>query len=284
MMMSQNYAPYVPGYPTIDAARTDLNRLFYNEIRPEAVSNLPINPVWGSLPSYQQPFIGQGYPQAIAGQGYYQPTFGGYPTWQGYQWQGFGHPELSWETRYADPRYADPRYTDPRYFEGRHIDPRFVDPRLAMDPRFVVEPRYFDPRYSDYRWSYAHSSAHLYSSLAPALNVAETPDAHLLVVELPGVDVRDVSLQVAGNQLVLTAFRKPIWNNGTVTLGYHATEGRFGTLRRVFQVPAGYPTSQIQASFVNGQLTIVLPKSGVPMGATMPTANIAINAAIAAGV
>lgn len=202
----------------------------------------------------------------------------------------------------ADPRLADPRFVDPRYvadprfvadfrpleqrawdlrFDPRYsVDPRYVDPRLVADPRFVADPRLamIDPR------GWMPSSTHLYSSLAPAVNTAETPDAHLLVIELPGVDVRDITLQVAGNQLILTAFRKPIWNNGTVTVGYHATEGRFGTLRRVFPLPPGYPSSQIQANFVNGQITIVLPKAAVPMGAGVPAANVAINAAIPATV
>ncbi|MBI6545139.1 MAG: Hsp20/alpha crystallin family protein, partial [Cyanobacteria bacterium NC_groundwater_1444_Ag_S-0.65um_54_12] len=154
------------------------------------------------------------------------------------------------------------------FFHPIHSEPGYANPQFGM----------VDPRYAPI--GYPPSSTQLYSSLAPAMNVAETPDAHLLVVELPGVDIRDINLQVAGNQLILTAFRKAVWNNGTVTVAYHATEGHFGTLRRVFHLPPGYPAGQIQANFVNGQITIVLPKAGVPMGAAVPSTNVAINAAI----
>lgn len=263
---------------------------------------LPINGQIAPLGHGYQPIGGQGH--LPIGQGFlpingqpFQPLFGDVRMTD---------PRFVPDVRTIDPRYVDPRLaTDPRFagefrtleqrpwdlrpsFDPRiAVDPRFVtDPRLVADPRFAADPRFVaDPRLAmvDPR-SWMPSSTHLYSSLAPAVNTAETPDAHLLVIELPGVDVRDVTLQVAGNQLILTAFRKPIWNNGTVTVGYHATEGRFGTLRRVFHLPVGYPASQIQANFVNGQITIVLPKAAVPMGSGAPAANVAINAAIPATV
>ncbi len=109
----------------------------------------------------------------------------------------------------------------------------------------------------------------------PAVNSAETPDAFLLVVELPGVDLKDVNLQIHGSSLVLNAFRRPTWSNGTVTVNYHFAEGRFGTLRRVLPLPVGVLPGQIQANFLNGLLTIVLPKSG--SGASLPQASIVIN-------
>lgn len=113
----------------------------------------------------------------------------------------------------------------------------------------------------------------------PVCNFAETQDACLFVIELPGVDLKDITLQIHGANLVLTAFRRPTWSNGTVTVNYHLAEGRFGTLRRVLALPAGVLPGQIQANFINGMLTILLPRTG---GGTsqMPQASIVINSAV----
>ncbi|HEY9856526.1 MAG TPA: Hsp20/alpha crystallin family protein, partial [Stenomitos sp.] len=112
--------------------------------------------------------------------------------------------------------------------------------------------------------------------MVPAVNSAETPDAYLLVVELPGVDLKDVNLQIHGSSLVLNAFRRPTWSNGTITVNYHFAEGRFGTLRRMLPLPTGVLPGQIQANFVNGLLTIVLPKT-VNGANALPQASIVIN-------
>jgi len=113
----------------------------------------------------------------------------------------------------------------------------------------------------------------------PCLNVAETPDAFLAVCELPGCDLKDVNLQVQGDCLLLTAYRRPIWSNGTVTVNYHMAEGHFGTYRRLLPIPAGIAPGQIQANFVNGLLTIVFPKA-IATNGNAPVASIVINSAL----
>lgn len=113
----------------------------------------------------------------------------------------------------------------------------------------------------------------------PPVDCAETPDAYLVVVELPGVDLKDVTLQIHGGTLVLNGFRRPTWSNGTVTVNYHQAEGRFGALRRVLPLPSGVIPSQIQANFVNGLLSIILPKNA-PGSNQVPQASIVINSAV----
>ncbi|HEY9766017.1 MAG TPA: Hsp20/alpha crystallin family protein [Chroococcales cyanobacterium] len=115
----------------------------------------------------------------------------------------------------------------------------------------------------------------------PLANFAETPDANLMVVELPGIDCKDLNLQVSGNTLILTAVRHPFWQNGGSAFYYHTTEGRFGTMRRYFQLPYGISPAQIQASFINGILTVMLPKPSMGQGGGthqgMPVSNVMIN-------
>ncbi len=116
----------------------------------------------------------------------------------------------------------------------------------------------------------------------PTSNFAEMPDAYAVIVELPGVELKDVTLQLQGHQLVLTAFRKPIFAYGPSNYGYLATEGRFGSLSRAFVLPATVNRTAIRAQFGHGVLTIFLPKVTQQQGvAQMPTVSeVAINAAL----
>ncbi|MBM3267102.1 MAG: Hsp20/alpha crystallin family protein [Candidatus Sericytochromatia bacterium] len=112
-------------------------------------------------------------------------------------------------------------------------------------------------------------------------NFAETPEAYLIAVELPGIEVKDISLQVVGQQLAITAFRKPIWTSGAVTAGFTMTEGRFGTLRRSISLPPDANATGVAAQHGNGLLTITIPKTGngAAHAPGVPVANVAIQAA-----
>ncbi len=116
----------------------------------------------------------------------------------------------------------------------------------------------------------------------PTANFAEMPDAFAVIVELPGVELKDVTLQLQGHQLVLTAFRKPIFAYGPSNYGYLATEGRFGSLSRAFVLPATVNRTAIRAQFGHGVLTIFLPKVAQQQGvAPAPSVSeVVINAAL----
>jgi len=94
----------------------------------------------------------------------------------------------------------------------------------------------------------------------PKANVAETPEASIVTVELPGVELSQVSLSIHGNALVLDGVRQPGGLLGDRMISYQVAEGRFGTFRWVCPIPNGTMASQIEASLRNGLLTIVLPR------------------------
>lgn len=116
----------------------------------------------------------------------------------------------------------------------------------------------------------------------PPANFAETADAYLVAVELPGIDIKDMTLQIIGQQMELTAFRKPIWTAGPNPTGFTVTEGRFGTMRRVITLPADANVAGIQAQCGQGLLTITVPKASnaASRHSGAAVANITINSAI----
>lgn len=94
----------------------------------------------------------------------------------------------------------------------------------------------------------------------PAMNVAETSDAFRLAFELPGVDEKDINVQVDGGQLVVSAERR-FETEKTEGAEYHRVEHRYGSFARSLALPKDVRADAITASFRNGVLTVVVPKS-----------------------
>lgn len=103
-------------------------------------------------------------------------------------------------------------------------------------------------------------------SFVPRANVAETAEATLITVELPGVELGQLSLEIRGNYLVLSGFRHPGGQLGNSFAIYQWTEGRFGSFRWICPLPVNVHPGQIQATFANGLLSIVLPKATAELG------------------
>jgi HSP20 family protein len=82
---------------------------------------------------------------------------------------------------------------------------------------------------------------------APALDISERKDAYLVTVELPGVEANDLDITLEDGLLTIQGER-------------HWVERRYGAFRRSITLPAQVQAEQIEASFDNGVLQIVVPK------------------------
>ena len=80
--------------------------------------------------------------------------------------------------------------------------------------------------------------------------------------ELPGIDPKDVEVEVEGNRLTLRGQRK-IEHEGS-DKGYFHCERQYGTFIRSFTIPDGVKAEDIQAKYHNGVLEL-----SVPLPATM---------------
>lgn len=88
-------------------------------------------------------------------------------------------------------------------------------------------------------------------------DILEKKDRFVLEAELPGFKKEDVSLDVDGDYLTITATQK---NESEEKSGdYVRRERRSGTFSRSFDV-SGVKTEAITASYENGVLTVELPK------------------------
>lgn len=96
-------------------------------------------------------------------------------------------------------------------------------------------------------------------SKAPAVDVAEREKEYEITAELPGMDEKDIDVKVANGMLTIKGEKKE--EKEEKKKDYYVSERRFGSFQRSFTVPEDVAADKIDASFKNGVLTVVLPKS-----------------------
>lgn len=92
-----------------------------------------------------------------------------------------------------------------------------------------------------------------------ALDIAEKTDAFVVKASIPGVAPEDLDITVNDNMLVI---RGEVKSDETIDEGeYHVRERRYGSFARSMTLPRTVNRNEIAANYVNGVLTLTLPKS-----------------------
>ena len=95
--------------------------------------------------------------------------------------------------------------------------------------------------------------------LRPALNVAENEQNFTITAELPGVAKEDVSLTIENGVLTIAGEKKR--EEEHKDKAWHRVERVYGAFQRSLTLPKGVTGEQADATFKDGVLTVVLPKS-----------------------
>ncbi len=93
---------------------------------------------------------------------------------------------------------------------------------------------------------------------APSLDVSETRDDIVVEAEVPGIDPKDIDISLVGDTLTIRGEKK---QEEEKEENYHLMERNYGTFTRSIRLPVEVQSDKITASYKNGILTIVLPKS-----------------------
>jgi len=96
------------------------------------------------------------------------------------------------------------------------------------------------------------------SKWAPTADVVETKDAIIIKAELPGLNQKDVAVEIENNVLTLRGERK--LEKETEEKGYRRIERSYGNFSRSFTLPANVEPARIAAFFNNGLLEVSIPK------------------------
>jgi HSP20 family protein len=95
-------------------------------------------------------------------------------------------------------------------------------------------------------------------SAAPAVDVVEKDNAYEIMVELPGMDEKNVEVKVANDTLTIKGEKRE--EKEEKKKDYYLQERHFGSFERSFTVPQEVDADKIEASFTKGVLTVKLPK------------------------
>ena len=92
----------------------------------------------------------------------------------------------------------------------------------------------------------------------PRLDMVESEKDICVSVELPGVDPKDVDVEVEGNVLIIRGEKTQ--EAEVKEKNYHRVERQYGTFQRHVQLPSSVDPKEVDASFKNGVLKIKLGK------------------------
>jgi HSP20 family protein len=93
----------------------------------------------------------------------------------------------------------------------------------------------------------------------PGVNMIETDQALEVTVELPGMAPEDVKVEIHEEALWIVGEKKEEKEEKGKT--FHRIERRAGAFRRVLPLPVEVLKDKVEARFVDGILTIALPKA-----------------------
>ena len=97
------------------------------------------------------------------------------------------------------------------------------------------------------------------SEWVPAVDIAESPESYMLNAELPDVRKEDVKLAIQDGVLTMTGERRA--EKEEKNRRYTRVERSFGRFERSFTLPNAVDENKISASFSNGVLHVVVPKT-----------------------
>ena len=130
----------------------------------------------------------------------------------------------------------------PRYL-GRDIDD------VSDDLDFI-----FNHYYKARRWSILPAE----KGWKPLTDVYETDEEIVIVMDIAGISVEDIKLNLIKNILIIRGIRRP--QVGRIKRHFHKMEIDFGPFERRIELPAAVDSERTLAQYLHGFLEIHLPK------------------------
>ena len=107
-------------------------------------------------------------------------------------------------------------------------------------------------------WSSFDRSGQLFTGWSPALDLYESGDHLVAMVEVPGMRKEDIEISLHDGTLTISGERKQENTNGETA---QRTERYVGTFRRSITLPRRIDAGKVSATYENGILKVSLPKA-----------------------
>ena len=127
-------------------------------------------------------------------------------------------------------------------------------------------PQTRDPFQSLFQRVFGDSLAEFYGAdralgaSAPLTNIGETETAYELSFELPGVEEKDIHVELHDKTLTVTAERRDEREGEGKDKRWHRVEHRYGHYTRAISLPQDATADGIEAVYKKGVLTVTVPK------------------------
>jgi len=97
------------------------------------------------------------------------------------------------------------------------------------------------------------------SAWNPVVDISESDEDIVVYAEIPGLSKDEVKISIQDNVLTLSGEKKK--ENEKKGKNYHRVERSYGFFERSFSLPSSIASEKVKASYKDGILTIVLPKT-----------------------
>ncbi len=96
----------------------------------------------------------------------------------------------------------------------------------------------------------------------PDVDISETDNEIQVIVDLPGIEEKDIEISFSENNLTLKGEKKQ--EKESEGKNYYRMERSFGQFKRIIPIPVGIQPEKVTTLFKKGVLTIRLPKTESP--------------------
>lgn len=103
------------------------------------------------------------------------------------------------------------------------------------------------------------ANAFFRGGVAPALDVAEKDNSFEIRMDIPGVESKNLDVEVYGNTVTISGSRKEEKEEKGKT--FHRIERSSGSFSRTVTLPCSVSEKEVAAEYTNGVLSVILPKS-----------------------
>lgn len=106
--------------------------------------------------------------------------------------------------------------------------------------------------------------------MTPDIDVTETDQDIRITAELPGMEDKDINVELSGDRLTVRGEKKE--EHEETDKDYHVSERRFGSFRRSLRLPDSVDGAKVDARMKNGVLKVILPKTSTAKNKTRKVA------------
>jgi HSP20 family protein len=147
-------------------------------------------------------------------------------------------------------------------------------PRTVSHPLFQIQNeinRLFDDVFHSVgfpSWNFDRALAPLIQTdwLKPMLDISAADKEYSITVEIPGVDEKDIKLELIDDTLTISGEKKQ--EKEEKEKNYYRMERSYGSFHRVLSLPEDADRDNIQASYKNGIMKISVPRKALPQPET----------------